>query len=278
MQTIAAMALQAPINPTPPASQSLLQWADYWYAFSWQCVLFAGAVTALGACVMVAFLMLQWRAAGIREAQTVWLATNVEAQTAQARKDTADALERLATLDIEAARLHRKNLSLEELVQPRQLTSAQAQDVSQALASYSGHAVTLWSYGLDLEGSALAEQIRESLIAAHVVVVNNIGQLSAPARPRVGVQIAGADKRLVDALYDGFHAIGGLDAGVVELAGADAADAVPAEIFVGMKPLTRQNDAIGAKPVARQNDAVGVKPLAQQNHAIDHAALALSRP
>ena len=44
---IIAMALQTPINPTPPASQPLLQWAEYWYPISWQCVLAAGVVTAL---------------------------------------------------------------------------------------------------------------------------------------------------------------------------------------------------------------------------------------
>ena len=241
---ILAMALQTPINPTPPASQSLLQWAEYWYPISWQCALFAGAVTAVGACVMVAFLMLQWRAASIREAQSIWLATNVEAQTAQARKDTADALERLATLDLEAARLHRRNLSLEQLVQPRQLTGEQAHDFTQALSPYSGRSVVLWSYGLDLEGGALAEQIRESLIGAHVVVVNNIGQLSSAERPRIGVLIAGADKHFVSALHDNLHAIGGMDAAVVELAGAEAAEAFPAEIFVGVKPPPQPVDGV----------------------------------
>jgi hypothetical protein len=246
---ISAMALQAvPINPSPPASQALLQWADYWYAASWQFILAAGVVTAVGAFVMVAFLGLQWRAASVREAQTTWLATNLEAQTAQARKDTAEALERLATLGIEAARLQRKNLSLQELVQPRQLTSAQVHDVAHALARYSGHAVTLWSYGLDLEGSALAEQIRESLLQAHVIVVNNIGQLSSTARPRIGVEIAGADDHLVAGLHDGLNASADLDAAVVPLTGVNPADAAPAEIFVGIKPVARRGEA--SEPMA----------------------------
>ncbi len=239
---IIAMALQTPINPTPPASQPLLQWAEYWYPISWQCVLAAGVVTALSACVMVAFLVLQWRTASIRELESEWRAVNIEAQTAQARKDTAEALERAADLDREAASLHRRNLSLEQLVQPRQLTGEQAHDFTQALAAYSGRSVTLWSYRLDLEGGALAEQIRESLIGAHVVVVNNIGQLSSDVRPRVGVQIAGADTHLVGALHDNFHAIGGLDAAVVELASAEAAEAVPAEIFIGVKPPPQQKE------------------------------------
>jgi hypothetical protein len=237
-----AMALQTPINPTPPASASLMQWAEYWYPISWQCVLAAGAVTALSACVMVAFLVLQWRTANIREMQAAWSAINLEAQTAQARKDTAEALERAADLDREAASLHRRNLSLAELVQPRQLSGEQAHDFAQALSAYSGRSVVLWSYGLDLEGSALAEQIRESLIGAHVVVVNNIGQLSTTERPRVGVRIAGADKHLVGALHDNLHAIGGMDATVIDLADAEAAEAVPAEIFVGVKPPPQQKD------------------------------------
>jgi hypothetical protein len=102
----------------------------------------------------------------------------------------------------------------------------------------------LWSYGLDLEGSALAEQIRESLIGAHVVVVNNIGQLSSAERPRVGVLIAGADKHFVGALHDNLHAIGGMDAAVIELASAEAAEAVPAEIFVGVKPPPQPKDGV----------------------------------
>jgi hypothetical protein len=175
---------------------------------------------------MVAFLVLQWRTASIREMQTAWLATILEAQTAQARKDTAEALERAADLDREAASLHRRNLSLAELVQPRQLSGEQAHEFTQALSPYSGRSVVLWSYGLDLEGSALAQQIRESLIGAHVVVVNNIGQLSSAERPRVGVLIAGADKQLVGALH----------------ASAEAAEAVPAEIFVGVKPPPRPID------------------------------------
>jgi hypothetical protein len=243
MQMVAAMALQAQINPTPPASQSLVAWADYWYTASSQFLLAAGVVTAIGACAMVVCFVLQWRAAGIREAQADWLTTNLEAQAAQARKETADVLERVATLNIEAARLQRKNLSLVELVQPRELTGAEAHDVAKALAPYSGRSVTLWSYGFDLEGGALAEQIRQSLIDAHVIVVNNIGQLNANARPRVGVQIAGADEKLVGSLYDGLHAVAGLDAAVVQLGDAkEAADAAPAEIFVGMKPLARRDD------------------------------------
>ena len=263
---IIAMALQAPINPTPPASQPLLQWADYWYAWSWPCAVFAGAVAAVGAFAMVAFLMLQWRAASIREAHSIWLAANLEAQTAQARRDAADALERVAVLNKEAASLNRKNLSLQEIVQPRHLTAAQVHDVAQTLAHQSGRSVTLWSYKLDMEGAALAEQIRHTLIDAHIIVVNNIGQLTSTDLPRLGVQIAGADQELVNALHDGLHGVAGLDAAVVELDGVKPEDAPPAEIFIGMKPVGRQT-------VAETRDA-----SPERSALFDQAAVAAVAP
>ena len=102
--------------------------------------------------------------------------------------------------------------------------------------------MTLCSDSLDLEGGALAEQIRKSLIQAHMIVVNNIGQLTADERPRVGVQIAGADEQLVGALYQGLHAVGGLDAAGVELAGVKSDDAAPAEIYIGIKPVGPRAD------------------------------------
>jgi hypothetical protein len=247
--TIQSQATWSPqVSWSPPASPNMSGWAEYWYSISWAGLLAAGAVTALGACAAIFFLMLQWRAASIRDSQVEWRASVLEMQAAQARKDTAEALERVASLNIEAARMKRKNLSLAELVQPRQLSGEQAHDVVAALAPYSGRSVTLWSYGFDLEGGALAEQIRQSLIEAHVIVVNNIGQLNANERTRIGVQIAGADKELVGSLYQGLHSVSGLDAAVGQPAEAKAADEAPAEIFIGVKPLAHQPD------VANRND------------------------
>ena len=249
LQVTAAMTTHTPAHWSPhtswsaPASATTSSWADYWYAVSSTGLLIAGAVTALGACAAIVFLLVQWRSANIRDAQGQWKASVLEMQAAQARKDMAEALERVATLNVEAARLQRKNLSLTALAQPRQLTGVQAHDVAEALTPDSGRSVTLWSYGFDPEGGALAEQIRQSLIEAHVVVINNIGQLSASERPRIGVQIAGADEGLVESLYKGFHSVDGLDAALVHTAQTNAEDAPPAEIFIGMKPFGRQSDA-----------------------------------
>jgi hypothetical protein len=239
---IAAMTIQSQMSWSPPASPALSHWAEQWYAISWAGLLIAGAVTALGACAAITFLVVHWRAATIRDAQLDWRASVMEMQTAQARKDTAEALERVANLNQEAAHLNRRNLSLAQLVQPRQMSGAQIHDVAQAWSSLAGRPVALWSYGLDLEGSALAEQIRTSLVGAHAIVVNNIGQLAATDRPRVGIQVAGADKHLVDSIFAGLHNLGDLDAATAELTGADAADGVPVEIFVGIKPFAGQAD------------------------------------
>ena len=86
----------------------------------------------------------------------------------------------------------------------------------------------------------MSEQIKNCLIGAHVVVVNNIGRMTTSSPAHIGIQIAGVDKRLVAAIHAGLHKIGGLEATEIELPGGDAADAVPAEIFVGTKPLAQQ--------------------------------------
>lgn len=258
------MSIQNQVSWSPPASPALSHWADQWYSISWAGLLLAGAVTALGACAAIGFLVLHWRAASIRDAQLDWRASVMEMQTAQARKDTAEALERVASLNKEASYLNRRNLSLAQLVQPRQMSGAQIHDVTQAWSSLAGRPVALWSYGLDLEGRALAEQIRASLVGAHAIVVNNIGQLAATDRPRVGIQIAGADKHLVDSILTGLHNIGELEAATAELAGADAADRVPVEIFVGVKPLNDQAD--GRDNLAMAGDAVASATVVNFDH------------
>jgi hypothetical protein len=241
------MTIESEMSSSPPVPQALLAWAEFWQPISWKCLLIAGAITAIGACVTIAFLVLQWRATSIRETQAEWRRSTLEYQLAEAKKEATDETARAAALNTEATDLTQKNLSLEQenlsleqVAQPRQLSNAQIHDVIGAWKAYSGRSVTLWSYGADIEGGALAEQIKNCLIGARVVVVNNIGRMNASAPPREGVQVAGADKRLVAAIYDGLHRIGGLDAVEIEVPRSDAADAVPTEILVGTKPPARQ--------------------------------------
>ncbi|MGO9770446.1 MAG: hypothetical protein ACLPSW_13000 [Roseiarcus sp.] len=187
----------------------------------------------------MAFLVLQWRTFSIREMQTEWRRSVLESQVAEVKKEAADELARVADLNVETADLTQKNLSLEQMMQSRHLSRAQIHDIIRAWTAYSGHSVILWSYGMDIEGGALSEQIKKCLVGAHVVVVNNIGRMTTSVPPHIGIQIAGVDKRLVGAIHAGLHEIGGLEATEIELPGGDGADAVPAEIFVGTKPLTQ---------------------------------------
>jgi hypothetical protein len=239
-QMIAAMAIENQMTSSSPVPQPLLAWAEYWYAISWKGLLIAGVITALGACATIAFLLLQWRTANIRETQSEWRASSLELQATEAKRGAADALERVASLNQETIELARKNQSLEQMVEPRRLSSAQEHDIKDLWKAFSGHSVSLWSYGTDIESGALSDQIKNCLVGAHVVVVNNIGQLVSSGAPHVGIQIAGSNKRLVSSIYAGLHTIAGLDATVIDLTGDDAAEAVPAEIFVGMKPSPQQ--------------------------------------
>ena len=139
-------------------------------------------------------------------------------------------------MNLAAADLTRRYLSLEQKVEPRQLSHAEARDIATAWKAYSGHSVILWSYGMDIEGGALAEQIKNCLLSAHIVVINNIGRLSAGLPAHVGIEIGGVDKRLLVALQSALHKIGGLEATEIDVSGEEAAPGAPAEIFVGMRP------------------------------------------
>jgi hypothetical protein len=237
--TIAPASIEKPMYASVPMSQPLLDWAEFWYPISWKGVFIAGAITAIAACVTIAFLMLQLKTSSVREAESEWRAWRLQLQTVEAKKARSDALERIAALSNQTATLTKKNLYLEQAIQPRQLSRTQARDITKLWGQFSGRSVSLWSYEKEPESRALAEQIRNCLVGARVVTINYIGQAASPASPHVGVQIAGSDEHLVETLYAGIRTIGGLDATVVMLGEQEAADGVPAEIFVGMKPLAR---------------------------------------
>jgi hypothetical protein len=79
---------------------SLLEWAEYWYPISWKGVLAGGVITAIGACATIAFLLLQWRTTTIREEQSDWRTTVLEADTAKAKAELG-----LAQADIERSKV-----------------------------------------------------------------------------------------------------------------------------------------------------------------------------
>jgi hypothetical protein len=240
-QMAARMAIENPMSSPPPVTKVLLAWADYWYPVSWKCVLLAGAITAVGACVTMAFLMLQWRASGIRETHAEWRRAILEYQFAELKAEASDELAHLNTVNAEITNLTQSNQALSRMIQPRHLSGGQISDIARSWKTYSGHSVTLWSDVSDIEANALSEQIEKCLIGARLVVVNNIGRMTASWPPHTGIEVAGVDKHLVAALLAGLGKIGGLKTSEIDLADRAAAELVPAEIFVGTKPLLMQN-------------------------------------
>lgn len=229
------------VSARSSASSLALPWAQYPRALSSNSLWIAGAIAGLAACIVIWLLILQGRNISLREAQAEWRMSILESQVAQAKREAEDEQARVAALNSAAADLTRRYLSLAQRIEPRQLSHAQARDIALAWKGYAGRSVVVWSYGMDIEGGALAEQIKNCLIGAHVVVINNIDRMSASLPTRMGLQISGGDKRLLAAIQSALHRIGGLDVTEVEAAGAGAAEDAPTEIFVGLRPLALSN-------------------------------------
>ena len=128
---------------------SLLEWAEYWYPISWKGVLVGGLITAIGACATIAFLLLQWRTTTIREEQSDWRTTVLEAETAKAREGTAKANERIAELvnqseqlrkdtELAAARAAEAELKLAEFRKGRSIGPLEADKIIASLKPFAG--------------------------------------------------------------------------------------------------------------------------------------------
>jgi hypothetical protein len=82
-----------------PVDSALLQSANWWFDASWYGILVAGAITALAAFATVTFLFVQFWSSGIRDRHSEWRTSALELETAQAKKETATANERIAALN-----------------------------------------------------------------------------------------------------------------------------------------------------------------------------------
>jgi hypothetical protein len=87
---------------------SLLEWAEYWYPISWKGVLGGGFITALGACATIIFLLLQWRTTTIREEQSDWRTSVLEAETAKAKAELGTAQADIAKATAETAKANER--------------------------------------------------------------------------------------------------------------------------------------------------------------------------
>jgi hypothetical protein len=102
--------------------------------------------------------------------------------------------------------------------------------------------ISVWSYGLDLEGRILASQILTALNDAQEPTVDSIGHMVSSTTARIGIIVTGPNDELVDALLTALKPRGSLsNPGSYSKSGVDMVyggpNIVPAEIFVGIKPI-----------------------------------------
>lgn len=134
------------LSPIDPAA---LAWAEYWYPIAWKGLLFAGLITAVGACAGIAFLLLQWRTSLIREEQSDWRTSALEVQAKRAEADFERAKADIAGADARAAEANARaavaekgaadaNLELARLKTPRSLKGEQQDEIIGKLKRFTG--------------------------------------------------------------------------------------------------------------------------------------------
>ncbi len=142
---------------------------------------------------------------------------------------------------IEITQLEASNLQLEAQIQPRRLTADDVATLKAAMRPFSDRQISVWSYGLDLEGRLLASQILKALNDEHVPTVDSIGRMLSSVVPRIGVIVTGPDDELIAAILKGLKPLsparGPLPGGFTTYGPMAPLPIVPAEIFVGIKPI-----------------------------------------
>ena len=135
-------------------------------------------------------------------------------------------------------------IALEKRIAPRALSGTEVKALKAAVAPFIDRQISIWSYGIDLEGATLALQIKSALDEAHVRTVDSIGHMVSSWTPRIGVIVTGPDDKLVDALLAALKPLapirGPLPGGYTtfgEPIPSSTAAIVSAEIFVGIKPI-----------------------------------------
>jgi hypothetical protein len=153
----------------------------------------------------------------------------------------AEAIGRAAQLEIEAAKLRAANLALEAKIAPRNLSPEMIASLKNVASQSANRQISIWSYGIDLEGRLLATQIKSALDDPHASLIDRIGAMVSSVTPRVGVIVTGPDDQLVSTLLEALKPLsptrGPLPEGFTTY-GVDPRQSIaPAEIFVGIKPI-----------------------------------------
>jgi hypothetical protein len=128
-----------------------------------------------------------------------------------------------------------KIFDLESRIAPRHLSADELTVLEAAVKPFTDRQISIWSYGVDLEAGMLAVQIKSALEAARVPTVDSIGHMVTSWTPRVGVIVTGPDDKLVEALLTALKPVSAVRG---SLGSTKPSNVVPAEIFVGVKPLS----------------------------------------
>ena len=122
--------MSAGLSQIDPAS---LNWVEHWYPIAWKGLLVAGLITVIGAIGSMGFLLLQWRASGIREQQSDWRISILEVQAKQANADLERAKSDIADADARAAATQVDAIRATERASTLEADAAQAQQHIAAL-------------------------------------------------------------------------------------------------------------------------------------------------
>ena len=188
-----------------------------------------------------AFLVLVVGIAGelLGEAKTISVGDQISGllndKAGSANERASRAEKEASDVSLKAEQLKADNLALEARLAPRRLSHDELERLKAAVKPFINRPISIWSYGIDLEAGILAAQIKEALQWAGVPVVDSIGHMATSWKPRVGVIVTGPDDKLVEALLIALKPVSAVRG---SLDPEQAKAAIPAEIFVGVKPLS----------------------------------------
>src|SRR6202035_418382 len=151
---------------------------------------------------------------------------------------------------ITAEELRTANLKLEAEIAPRRLKSEQQDAVAKALESFAEKSVYFGSYNLDLEASALGEQLSDALAKANIKGdVSGLRKRIPTGMIADGILISGKDGKLVNALIDALAPTG------LKVSRGEAVEAVggvTTQVGVGLSVPKGMSPAMAAMIAAGQ--------------------------
>jgi hypothetical protein len=156
--------------------------------------------------------------------------------------ETAQANERSAVLEKDAAELKASNLSLEQQIAPRRLKPEDIERLILILRHHPGETIAIESYSLDAEAAAFGEQILRILRAENFPFDDRRMSLSVLGNILLGLRVTGTDAAFASDLRDLFNSSGlsasdqppSLGTGMTM---GNPLAAAPVNLFIGVKPV-----------------------------------------